>query len=180
MAESIRATQIDMTVSGLVLPNGLRIHSVTLLLPSPIVRTSPWTLPEGTQVDANVVVKCSDLEDHLSERRPAGLSEFRISAEAGRLQVVARMRTIVAVEVGAVGTLEFRQGHVDFVVERAEVAGLEAPRKVIDEIMLKVNPLIDLTGWPVDIHVRELTSGDGELRWDVRLRSTAPVPRREP
>ncbi|MCH8274680.1 MAG: LmeA family phospholipid-binding protein [Armatimonadetes bacterium] len=180
MDQTVRATELDIESHGLVLPNGLRLHHVKVSLPQTTMQFSPFAFPEGSRMNVEVVATANDLQNYLNEKNPGGLSNFRVTAEDGQIRVVGVMRMILPVEVGALGTLEFSDARLNFVPKRVEMAGAKAPAALVKEHLDKLNPLIDLSGWPVETNVKEITIGGGEIRLSASIVLTAPVPRREP
>ncbi len=179
MEKVVRATELDVSAAGLVLPDGFRIDSVELAFPAPTVPCSPWRAKEGTKVDVIIRVTSADVAEYLNRKQPSGLSNFRVSTKDGKLQVVATTKiAILPVEVGAEGLLEFAEGRLNFVPLRAEVGGVGAPEGMIREQFSKINPLIDLTGWPVETVVRSIEILDNVLRLEGTLTLTADIPRR--
>ena len=96
------------------------------------------------------------------------------------MTVIAVTRVIVPVQVGAQGVLEFEGGKLNFVPSRAEIGGVKAPSGMVKEQLSKLNPIIDLTGWPVETKIKAIEIGAGEIRLSARLTLTASVPRRGP
>lgn len=181
MEKVVRATELDVSAMGLVLPDGFRIESVDLAFPGPVVPCSPWQATEGTRVDLVIQVSAEDVASYLNSKQPSGLSGFRVSTKNGQLQVVATLKVaILPVEVGAEGILEFTDGKLNFVPKRAEVGGVGAPEGMVKDQLGKINPLIDLTGWPVDTVVRSIEIGNGKIRLEGTLTLTADIPRRDP
>ena len=177
---AVHATQLQVSTQGLILPNGLRIASVNVVLPMPVVQINPFFLPEGTTVDLDAVIEAPDIEAYLNKRQPSGMTNFSVKAENGALTVVAIAKVIVSVQVGAEGTLEFSAGKLIFVPKRAEVGGVRMPDGMMRDQLNKVNPIIDTTGYPIEATVKSIKIGDGVVKLSGRTVVTAPIPRREP
>lgn len=180
MPSAFHATEIDIATTGLVLPNGLRISSVEIGLPSLVVQNSPFVVPEGTELNLSAVVEAADLQAYLNARRPSGLNDFVVKAEDGLLTVHATMRVMVPVQVAGQGKLEFSEGKLNFVPLRAEVAGVKMPEGMMREQLSKLNPIIDSTGYPLDINVKAIDIENGIVRLNARVLTTAAIPRTEP
>lgn len=179
MEKVIRATELDISARGLVLPGGFRIDAIDLAFPAPTVPCSPWRAVEGTKVDVKIRVTSEDVATYLNAKQPGGLSNFRVATKDGKLQIVALLKiAILPVEVGAEGTLEFENSRLNFVPSRAELGGVSAPESMVRDQFSKVNPLIDLTGWPVHTTVRSIEIGDGQILLEGTLELTADIPRR--
>lgn len=177
---AFHATQFDAAVAGLILPNGLRLASVKVAFPSPVVQVSPFFLQEGTVAEIEAVIEAADIEAYLNKRQPSGMSNFSVKASGGLLTVVATAKVVIPVQVGAEGTLAFADGRLNFVPTRAEVGGVKMPDGMMREQLNKVNPIIDSTGYPVDVTVKAIAIEDGAVRLAGSAAVTAPIPRREP
>ena len=177
---AFHATQFDAAVAGLILPNGLRLASVKVAFPSPVVQVSPFFLQDGTVAEIEAVIEAADIEAYLNQRQPSGMSNFSVKANGGLLTVVATAKVVIPVQVGAEGTLAFADGRLNFVPRRAEVGGVKMPDGMMREQLNKVNPIIDSTGYPVDVTVKAITIENGTVRLAGSAAVTAPIPRREP
>ncbi len=177
---AVHATELQISTKGIVLPNGLRIASAALRMPQPVVQTSPFLLPEGTVVDLDAEIEAADLEAYLNKRQPSGMTNISIKAENGLLTAVATAHIILPVQVGAEGKLEFSKGTLNFVPTRAEAGGIKMPDGLMKEQLAKVNPIIDMRGYPIDAKVKAIDIGNGRIRLSASLIVTAPIPRREP
>lgn len=179
MEKVLRATELDIAARGLVLPGGFRIDTINLEFPALTVPCSPWRAVEGTRVDVKIRVTSEDVATYLNAKQPGGLSDFQVGSKGGTLQIVALMKiAILPVEVGAEGVLEFENSRLNFIPSRAEIGGVGAPDAMVREQFQKVNPLIDLTGWPVKTTVKSIEIGDGEILLEGTLVLTADIPRR--
>ena len=180
MLKAIKATELRVALNGLVLPNGLRVHKLDVRMPQIAAEIDPFLLPEGTLADVELVVRAEDIESFLNARNPSGLSNFSVKIEAGALTILAAMRVIVPVQVGARGHLIFENGKLFFVLERAEVAGAKAPDGLVREHIEKVNPLIDLSGLPISNRMKSMDMDNNEVRITAEISVTANIPRRNP
>lgn len=180
MLKAIKATELRISLKGLVMPNGLRFHTLDVRLPQVAAEIDPFLLPEGTVADVELVVRAEDIEAYLNTKSPSGLSNFSIKIEAGAITIVAVARIIVPVQIGARGHLEFENGKLNFVLERAEVAGAKAPDGLVREQIEKVNPLVDLTGLPLSSRLKSLDMDNNEVKIGAEVRVTANIPRRSP
>lgn len=179
MSKTLRATELTLRATGLILPEGLRIALVHLNFPQLSIPLSPLYLPEGTIIDVAIATTEEDLATYLNETQPAGLSNFRVRAENGKLTIIAVKKGILNVEVGAEGNLVFSEGKLLFQPTRAEVAGVKAPETLVNETMKRLNPLVDLTKWPLVTKIKEISIGNGEVHLAGTLTLTASIPRRE-
>ncbi len=180
MSKTLRATELSLKITGLILPEGLRLAHAHLNIPQLSLPLSPTYIPEGTEIDVEITTTQDDLTAYLNETQPGGLSDFRVRAENGTLTVLAVKKGFLSVEVGAEGTLVFQEGKLLFQPMRAEVAGVKAPETLVNETMKRLNPLVDLTKWPLITKIKEISIGGGEIRLAGSLTLTAPIPRREP
>lgn len=121
-----------------------------------------------------------DIQEYLEQKRPGGLSNFEVKTENGLLTVIALSKMLLPVQIGSQGKLEFKEGKLNFSPIRTEVAGLPAPESLVEDQLKKINPIIDLTGWPVDSEIKTLTLSEGKIRLEASLTLTAEVPRRSP
>ncbi|MCL6623914.1 MAG: DUF2993 domain-containing protein [Fimbriimonadales bacterium] len=180
MSKTLRATELTLQATGLILPEGLRLARVNINLPQLSLPLSPLYLPEGTEIDVEILTTEDDLAYYLNETQPGGLSDFRVRAENGTLTILAVKTGFLNVEVGAEGTLSFSDGKLLFQPRRAEVAGVPAPESLVNEMTKRLNPLVDLTKWPLMTKVKEISIGRGEVRLAGTLTLTASIPRLEP
>jgi hypothetical protein len=177
---AVHATELQVGTKGLVLPNGLRIASVTFLMPRPVVQISPFVLKEGTILDVSAVIEAADLEAYLNRKQPSGATDFKVTTEGGELVVTALAHMMLAVQVGAKGAFSYSAGKLDFVPTRAEIGGVKMPDGMMKEQLAKLNPIIDIRGYPVDATVKSIEIADGMIKLAASLIVTAPIPRREP
>lgn len=179
MEEVIRATELGISLKGLVLPGGLRMAEGEVSFDAPILSVKPFSIPEGTICHATMVFLDEDVRAYLEEKRPGNLSDFRVRAEDGEITIVAVARMLLPVEVGAVGVLEFADGKLNFAPRRIEAGGVNA-EAIARPHLERVNPLVDLTGLPVRADIQSLDIGSGAIRISVRLETTAAIPRLAP
>lgn len=177
--EVIRATELGISLKGLVLPGGLRMAKGEVWFDAPILSVKPFLIPEGTICHANLTFLEEDIQAYLERKRPANLSDFQVSAKDGEITITAIARLLLPVEVGAAGTLEFTEGRLNFVARCVEAGGINA-ESIARPHLERLNPLIDLTGLPVRADVQSLDIGGGTVRISVRLETTAAIPRLAP
>lgn len=175
----MRATELGISLKGLVLPGGLRMAEGEAWFDAPILSLKPFSIPEGTICHATLTFAQEDVQAYLEQKRPGNLSDFRVTAKDGEITIIAIARLLVAVEVGAVGTLQFAAGKLNFVARRIEAGGMNA-ESIARPHLERVNPLVDLTGLPVQADVQSLDIGGGAIRISVRLETTAAIPRLAP
>ena len=180
MSDAIHATQLDISTIGLVLPNGLRVAKAAVRMPTPVLHTSPVFLPEGTIVDVDASIEAADIQAYLNKKQPSGMTDFSVKAEDDLLTVTAIAKVVISVQVGGQGRLEFANGRLNFVPTRAEVGGVKMPDGMMRDQLNKVNPIIDITGYPIDAKVKSIEIRDGKIRLCGSLIVTAPIPRRAP
>lgn len=179
MDQVIRATELGISLKGLVLPSGLRMAEGEVTFDAPIVSVKPFAIPEGTICHATLMFLDQDVQAYLEAKRPGSLSGFRVTAKDGEITIIAVARLLLPVEVGAVGVLEFSEGKLIFVPRRIEAGGMNA-ESIARPYLDRVNPLVDLTGLPVRAEVQSLDIGGGVIRISVRLETTAAIPRLAP
>jgi hypothetical protein len=175
----IRATELSMQVSGVVIDN-LRIAEVEVQMPSFSIPIKPFSIPNGTKILLKATVLAKDIQGYLEQKRPSGLSNFEVKAENGLLTVIAISKMLIPVQIGSQGKLEFNNGKLNFSPIRTEVAGVPAPESLVASQLKKINPIIDLTGWPLDSEIKTLSLSEGKIRVEATLTLTAEVPRRSP
>jgi hypothetical protein len=180
MEKAARATQLDLEAAGILLPSGFRIEHVAVSVPQPVLPLGPLRASVGTAADIRITVLADDVATYLEGKQPSGLSAFRVTAENGKLRVVATVRLMLPMEVGAEGTLNFVDGKLSFVPSRTEIAGVGAPEGLVREQLDKINPLIDITGWPAVAAIHAIDLADGRITLHGKLTLTADIPRREP
>ncbi|RMG23285.1 MAG: DUF2993 domain-containing protein [Armatimonadetes bacterium] len=179
MEEVIRATELGIRLRGLVLPGGLRMASGEVLFDNPLIAVKPFQIPEGTVCHTVLTFLEEDVQAFLEAKRPGGLSGFRVSAKEGELTIVGIARALVPIEVGAIGTLEFSDGRLNFVPRRLEAAGINA-EAFAKPVLSKVNPLVDLSGLPLHAEVSSIDIASGRIVLNARVETTAAIPRLEP
>jgi hypothetical protein len=178
---AVHATQLHVSTRGLVLPNGLRIASVDVDLPTPVLQIKPQIyLPEGTVANVEATIEAADIEAYLSKKQPGGITGIEVKAEDGLLTLIGYTKMLVNVQIGAQGKLQFSDGKLNFIPTRAEVGGVKMPDNLVKERLDQVNPIIDLRGYPLEATVRSIEIADGHVRLAAQLSVTAPIPRLEP
>jgi hypothetical protein len=146
---------------------------------NPLLSVKPFQIPEGTVCHAILTFLEEDIRAFLEEKRPGGLTGFRVSAKEGEIRIVGIARMIIPIEVGAAGTLEFTDGRLHFVPRRMEAAGVNA-ETLIRPVLSKVNPLVDLSGLPLHADVSSIDIASGKVVINARVETTAAIPRLEP
>lgn len=178
---AIHATQLRVSTKGLVLPNGLRIASVEIDLPTPVLQIKPQIyLPEGTVGNIEATISAADIQAYLLKKQPGGISDIVVKAEDGLITVTGTAKMILPVQIGAQGNLEFSKGKLNFVPTRAEVGGVKMPDGLVREKLDEVNPIIDTTGYPLEATVKSIEIADGMVRLVAKIAVTAAIPRIEP
>lgn len=180
MAETAKATELRINIHGLALPSGIRIADINLIFPQIALQFSPFMVPEGTRVNASIVVSASDIQQYLNQKRPGGISNFRVTTNNGKIQIVGQAKVLIPMEVGAEGVLDYEDGKMSFVPLRAEIAGAKAPDGLVKDQIDKINPIFDLTGLPLSADVKSIEIGNGEIQLEGAVVLTAPIPRIEP
>jgi hypothetical protein len=178
---AVHATQLHVSTRGLVLPNGLRIASIDVDLPTPVLQIKPQIyLPEGTVANIDATISAADIQAYLEKKQPGGVTGIEVRAEDGFLTLTGYTKMLVTVQIGAQGKLQFSDGKLNFIPTRAEVGGVKMPDSLVKERLDQVNPIIDLTGYPLEADVRSIEIGGGNVRLVAQLGVTAPIPRLEP
>ena len=178
---AVHATQLHVTTRGLVLPNGLRIASIDVDLPTPVLQIKPQVyLPEGTVANIEATISAADIQGYLVKKQPGGVTGIEVKAEDGLLTLVGYTKMLVTVQIGAQGKLQFSDGKLNFIPTRAEVGGVKMPDNLVKERLAEVNPIIDLTGYPLEADVRSIEIAGGNVRLVAQLSVTAAIPRLEP
>ena len=108
------------------------------------------------------------------------MTDFSVKAEDDLLTVTAVAKVVISVQVGGQGRLEFANGRLNFVPTRAEVGGVKMPDGMMRDQLNQVNPIIDITGYPIDAKVKSIEIRNGAIRLCGSLIVTAPIPRRAP
>jgi hypothetical protein len=178
---AVHATQLHVSTRGLVLPNGLRIATIDVDLPSPVLQIRPQVyLPEGTVANVDATISAADIEAYLAKKQPGGVTGIEVRAEDGLLTLTGYTKLLVTVQIGAQGKLQFTDGKLNFIPTRAEVGGVKMPDNLVKERLDQVNPIIDLTGYPLEATVRSIEIGSGNVKLAAQIAVTAPIPRLEP
>jgi hypothetical protein len=178
---AVHATQLHVSTRGLVLPNGLRLASIDVDLPTPVLQIRPQIyLPEGTVANIDATIDAADIQTYLEKKQPGGVTGIVVKAEDGFLTLTGYTKLLVTVQIGAQGKLQLSDGKLNFIPTRAEVGGVKMPDTLVRERLDQVNPIIDLPGYPLEAQVRSIEIADGRVRLAAQVSVTAPIPRLEP
>jgi len=92
-------------------------------------------------------------------RASASIIRPTVHFEAGQFDLAATLRRQDKLyPIQAQGTLrvEGRQ-RVNVSITRMQVSGAEAPQNLIEQELAKFNPILDLSTWPLNLHVQRVT-----------------------
>lgn len=127
------------------------------------ISMKPLLVTKGMKASIRAVIRADDLREHLERTKPGGLAAFNVTMEADEITVTGVTKLLIPVQVGARGRLVFSNARLEFVPERAEVAGVPAPEGMVREQLDKINPILDLSELPLEVSDPEFRMQNGFL-----------------
>ncbi len=143
----------NLTLQGVVLPNGLRVESLTAHASGLAVWTDPFRaeLREGAEARATVLLR--DVAALLEAMSPSGLRGFAVAGSAEGLSVEATRPGLLPVKIRAQATLEVRNS-AELAVRllSAKVFGADLGRW-LEAAVEGMNPLFSVRDLPVPLRM---------------------------
>ena len=151
------------SVEDVLLPMGLTVSSVQVQGFGAALDSKPFALrlPQPGTMQAHVLE--TDLATFLERQAPAGMHDFSVRAEDGKLHVRAKKTLLVELKVTAVATLRIVGGKQMWIdVESVDVMGAGAKNLVQSQIA-KINPVLDAADLPLDATLESVEVGEGKV-----------------
>jgi hypothetical protein len=160
---------LDATARGVRLHIGLTLDYVRLNAANGTVGIDPFgfQLKEPAQVEVGIGE--NSLGAFLNALAPAGLQDFRVRFQAGKVLIDAVKRVLVAVPARAVCSLRLVDETKVFVdVEEVQMLGAGV-KELVQGQLDQMNPIVDVAQFPIQMRIHEIVVDDGA----VILRGTA-------
>jgi hypothetical protein len=160
---SLTITQVSAVLHGVTLPMGLTLSRVTVEGSGLSWQKEPFKIELDAPGSFKAHVTQDALADFLNKQRPAGLKNFKVQAQGGRLHLDALRSMLIDVPAKAVCTLRIvdkRQLFVD--LESVEIMGAAA-KHLVQAQLDKINPVLDVAEFPVSAELLELAVDNGEV-----------------
>lgn len=160
---TVKVGAFQLRFEDLELPMGLAVAKVDVDGPGAVIAAHPFSLDlvsPGTMV-AEVAQEA--LSDFLEAQSPAGLKEFDVRADGGKLHVKAKKTVLVDLKVTATASLRIVDGRQLWVdVESVDVMGAGAKNLVASQLA-KINPVLDAADLPIEATLTSVEVGDGKV-----------------
>lgn len=155
--------QLDATFNDLVLPFGLTVDVVRLTGANVRLRHDPFAIELEQPGQVAVALGEANLQDFLEKEAPGGLRDFQIKLTEGKVFVEASVRVVLDIRATAICTLRIVDGTQLWVdLEEVEVLGVGA-RSLVEKQLEKINPVLDVSSFPLDIELQKVTVLDGQV-----------------
>lgn len=158
---TVQVEAIQASVSGLILPIGLRIAHITITSKSLSIVPNPFIvdLSEPAEIRAKIAEK--DLQDHLQKTAPGGLRDFEVLLADGKMAVTATAKVVFDVRATALCTLHIEDSvRLNVVLESVSVP---MAYNLVQNQLTKINPLFDCSTLPVKAKLTGAEIGQGEI-----------------
>lgn len=158
---TVQIEAIQASVSGLILPIGLRIAHITFTSKSVSIVPNPFIvdLSEPAQIKAKITEK--DLQDHLQKTAPGGLRDFEVLLADGKVAVTATAKVVFDVRATALCTLQIEDSvRLNVVLESVSVP---MAYNIVQNQLTKLNPLFDASTPPLKGTITGAEIGEGEI-----------------
>ena len=159
MAKNWTAKELELRITGLVLPFGLELDEVLLHGCEVEVGSEPFSAVAHGKSPASVRVSAEAIERLLQGLLLSSISDITVSTEGDKLKVAAVVRVIVPIPAVALCALVLDEGkRVRIALESVEPAG---GRAIVERQLNQINPIVDLTSLPVDLTIERVQVADG-------------------
>lgn len=158
---SVKSTlrSANLRLEGLKLENGLCVDTILVVAANCTYdpQRKAFAAPEGAKVEAGITP--ASIASFVEANPPDGVTDLQVLLGVGSVVVTARVQAIIAIGVQATGSLISVAGtKVEFKPTDIRVAGgLGVPTGLVDGVLAKVNPLLDLGELPFPLLIDEIT-----------------------
>ena len=158
---------MNLRLEGVDLPIGLRLDEVLLEVHDASFETDPWRIVVSEPGRAVVRISQESFAAYLEGQSPAGASGFKVDASDGVIKIAASAKMVMQINVLIACRVEVVGGkQINFLLE-----GVSPPiaQSMLQAQLEKLNPIIDVSGLPLELTIDEATVADGwiELRGGV-------------
>jgi hypothetical protein len=151
------------TFRDVLLPFGLNLDQVHLNATEASIDQAPAQLNLSQPADITVTVLEKSLCAFLEKEGPGGLHDFEVKLDDDKVFVHASMKMIVEIRAAAVCSLRIVDGKQLWVqLEEVDVLGVGA-KGLVEKQLEKINPVLDVSSFPLDIELRSVATAAGEL-----------------
>jgi hypothetical protein len=149
---------------------GLTVDAVRITVENASIVDHPFKVAFDRPGKVLATVSADNLAKFLSNKSPGGLRDFDVKIEGNKLVVSASIKVVVDVRARAICALEIREGKEIWVkLEDVEVLGVGA-RRLVEKQLEKINPVLDVSQFPVNIELESTSASEGELILVGRLK----------
>lgn len=153
----------EVTLQNLVTPVGLEISAVRLWGDGARLQTEPFAYEMDGEADVEALILAPVLEAFVRTKVPDNVQDMSLELEPGIVRIVATVKVILPVTATAICTLRLEEG-TKVLVELQSVEMLGAGVKSLVQKQLDaINPVLDVSTWPMDVHLTELRVEEGRL-----------------
>ena len=158
---------LNLRLSGVDLPIGLRLDEVLLEARDAVFETDPWRIVVSEPGRAVVRISQESFAAYLEGQSPAGASGFKVEVADGLIKIAASATLVIQINVLIACRLEVVGGkQINLLLE-----GVSPPvaQGMLQGQLEKLNPIIDLAGLPLNLTIEEAVVADGwiEIRGSV-------------
>jgi hypothetical protein len=142
---------------------GLVVDTVQLNAKTVSLDHDPFSIQLEEPGSIEVTLSQENLEDFLNKEKPGGLHSFKVSMENDRVNVEATMKVLVEMRGKAICTLRVVNGSQIWIdLQDVEVLGIGA-RGLVEKQLEKINPVLDVSTFPLELTINEVAIYDGEV-----------------
>lgn len=169
-SQSLDVASFDASLKGVILPIGLKLDQVTLRGNGLHLENDPFRASVTKPGDMVVTVTQESLAEFLNQQSPAGLRNFQVTAQNGKLIVQASKTILFEVRATALCTLRIVDGSQLFVdLESVDVMGGGSLTNMVRSQLDALNPILDAKDLPVKavLNTVDIDAGQVVLRGKV-------------
>ncbi len=162
-----KADSLDAKITGLILPNGLRVSQIRITSKGVSIVPQPFTVRVAQAGTVEAIIQEADLQTYLELTAPGGLKDFEVLLADGKVAVTATAKVLFEVRATALGTLEIADSQkLNIVLESVSVP---IAHNVVQNQLAQINPVLDVSGFPFRSSLSKVLVADGllTLRMDV-------------
>lgn len=156
-----KADSLDATITGLILPNGLRVSQVLITSKGVSIVPQPFSMHVTQAGTVEAVIQETDLQTYLNVTAPGGLKDFEVLLAEGKVAVTATAKVLFEVRATALCTLEIADSQkLNIVLESVSVP---IAHNVVQNQLAQINPLLEVSGFPFRSSLSKVHVADGLL-----------------
>jgi hypothetical protein len=166
---AIQARSASFHATGILLPVGLELDSLSLTLGPFAVGLDPLDLNHGSPGTFEAVLRLAALAAFIEAKAKGAVRDVRVSPKGGDLEIQATAKMVLEVRIVLRCGLRIESGTRVF-VDLLDVS-LPMARGLIQAELDKLNPVLDASALPLDVTLQEIVVSEeaavlkGQAAW---------------